>query len=330
MQHLRRDGTLRPDGRTDFRRALTPGAWFESADGPLHVRPVLAGELLLPSGRIIATDPCYLSHLDDTPPFVRTVPPGRYPVWLAMARLQGEEPTFERVACLVLQLRESSPARWELALRPEERLADLALGHFYGHGVDSGNACFVDAAAVEALNVAARGTLYEEGVIGRYERDEWRSRAVDVSIGGAVSANLIACSSGYGDGCYPSWWGFDEAGNVCALATDFFLLVEDFVGEARFPLRDWADRTLIHPDLPRIGARVRLSAVEPDARTLRVVIDGNESCEVALVDSAGKKIVSGGSLRVCGERFEHCLRADAPLSDDAVLVLTYALGLRGL
>lgn len=282
MQHLRADGTLRPDDRTDFRRALTPGASFESADGPLHTRPVQAGELLLPSGRIIATDPCYLSHLDDEPPFLRTVPPGRYPMWLAMARLQREEPRFERVACASLQLRESSPIRWELALRPGERLADLALGQIYGHGVDSGNACFVDAAALEGLDAVARGTLYAEGVIGRYERDDWRSRAVDVPIPGASSANLIACSSGYGDGCYPSWRGFDEDGSVCALATDFFLLVEDLVGEARFPLRDWADRTLIHPDLPRIGARVRLSPVEPDARTLRVVIDGNESCESTL------------------------------------------------
>jgi hypothetical protein len=56
---------LRPAGHTDFRRALTPGTPFASAKGPLHVRSVQADELVLPSGRIIATDPCYLSHLVD-------------------------------------------------------------------------------------------------------------------------------------------------------------------------------------------------------------------------------------------------------------------------
>lgn len=61
-----------------------------------------------------------------------------------------------------------------------------------------------------------------------------------------------------------------------------------------------------------------------------MVIDGNESCEVALVDSAGRKIVSGGRLSVCGERFERFLQADAPLPENAVVVLTYSLGLRGL
>lgn len=41
----------------------------------------------LPSGRIIATDSCYLDRPGDMSPFVRTVPPGRYPVWLAPCAL---------------------------------------------------------------------------------------------------------------------------------------------------------------------------------------------------------------------------------------------------
>ncbi len=82
MHQLRRDGSLRPAGRTDFDRALTSGASYESAEGQWHVRLVPAGELVLPSGRIIATDPCYLDRPDDTPPFVRTIPPGCYTNYL--------------------------------------------------------------------------------------------------------------------------------------------------------------------------------------------------------------------------------------------------------
>jgi hypothetical protein len=205
MSQTRSDGTHRPAGRTDFHRALTPGgASFESAEGSWHVRLVPAGELALPSGRIIATDPCYLTRLDDTPPFVRTVPPGRYPVWLALARKASGAPWAERVACMVLQLREEPAILWELALRPGERLSDLPPGHFYGHGVDSGNACFVDATAVEALDPALRRGLYLDGVVRAYERTGWRTRFVHVPLPGQASANVIACSSGYGDGCYPS------------------------------------------------------------------------------------------------------------------------------
>lgn len=227
MRQLRHDGSLRPAGRTDFGRALTPGASFESADDLWHVRLLLAGELVLPSGRIIATDPCYLTRLDDTPPFVRTVPPGCYPVWIALARKVSDAPWAERVACMVLQLSDGPAAQWELALRPGERLVDMPPGHVYGHGVDSGNACFVDAAAVAMLDSVALEALYLDGVVRAYERTGWRTRSANISLPGQVPANLIACSSGYGDGFYPSWWGIDETGEPCALATDFFVLVEE-------------------------------------------------------------------------------------------------------
>lgn len=330
MTHLRRDGSPRPDGRTDFRRALTPGETFESSDGDYLVRQVLAGELVLPSGRIIATDPCYLSSPTNTPAFVRTVPPGTYPVWLAMARRAEDEHWGELVACLALQLSEAAPVQWEMALRPGEQLANLTLGEFYGHGVDSGNACFVDSDLIAGLDQAALRSLYMDGVVASYEQHNWRVRSVNVPLPGPAQANLIACSSGYGDGTYPSWWGYDDTGHLCALVTDFLVLVEDLTAEARFPLRDWADRTLIHPDLPRIGARVSLSAISPGARDLHVVIDGNEMCEVAVVDGAGQTCCSGGRHTIRGDRSEHFLTADELFPDDAVLVLSYSLGTRSL
>jgi hypothetical protein len=227
MRQLRHDGSLRPAGRTDFGRALTPGASFASADGLWHVRLLPAGELVLPSGRIIATDPCYLTRLDDTSPFARSVPPGRYPVWLALARKASDAPWAERVACMVMHLSDGPAVQWELALRPGERLVDLPPGHCYGHGVDSGNACFVDAAAIAGLDPAMRRRLYTDGVVGAHERAGWHTRFVHVPIPGSSAANLIACLSGYGDGFYPSWWGFDETGGPCALTTDFFVLVEE-------------------------------------------------------------------------------------------------------
>lgn len=197
-------------------------------------------------------------------------------------------------------------------------------------GVDSGNACFVDAAAIVGLDRAALDALYMDGVVGSYERDDWRSRSVVVPLPGNSPANLIACSSGYGDGAYPSWWGIDERGEVCALATDFFILVEHLGGEARFPLREWADRTLVHPDLPLIGARVTLPPIPAGASDLCVVIDGDDSCEIKLVTGDGQPIDARGPVTIRGERMERFLYANEPFPDDALLVLSYALGVRAL
>lgn len=35
---------------------------------------------------------------------------------------------------------------------------------------------------------------------------------------------LLFFSSGDGDGAYPSYWGFDDAGQLCCLMTDFRIL----------------------------------------------------------------------------------------------------------
>jgi hypothetical protein len=137
---------------------------------------------------------------------------------------------------MVLQLSDGPAVPWALALRPGERLTDLPPGHFYGHGVDSGNACFVDAVAIAGLDSAMIGALYTDGVVGAYERAVWRSRFVNVPIPGSRAANLITCSSGYGDGFYPSWWGINEIGVPCALATDFFVLVEEVDGACIYGL----------------------------------------------------------------------------------------------
>ena len=48
----------------------------------------------------------------------------------------------------------------------------------------------------------------------------WTNLILDEASG----ANVIAFSSGYGDGSYPSYWGYDLAGQRVALVTDFGVL----------------------------------------------------------------------------------------------------------
>jgi len=39
--------------------------------------------------------------------------------------------------------------------------------------------------------------------------------------------NVIMFHSGYGDGHYPVYWGYDQKGNVTALSMDFMLFGYD-------------------------------------------------------------------------------------------------------
>jgi len=121
--------------------------------------------------------------------------------------------------------------RWEMALWPEQRAADLEPGHFFGYGVDTGLGCFIDATAVERMDGDAGERLYFDRLLPALERDGRTLHGVVLPLDGEPAATLVAFSTGYGDGVYPSYWGFDAAGAACRLATDFQMLIDRAEGE---------------------------------------------------------------------------------------------------
>jgi Protein of unknown function (DUF4241) len=188
--------------------------------GMVAVEVAQFGPLRLPSGALIACDPTYLrpvepdatewvtksySYQQSRHPFTATVPPGEYPVVLSRFRwLSGSGPT---VAAVKVWVGDGPIDSWEMALRAGQDPRTLPDGGFFGFGVDAGAGCFFDAAAPSAL---ARRTT--EFVLG-YE--ESRELTDDAS-----GANLIAFSSGWGDGSYPVWIGRTAAGAIACFVAD--------------------------------------------------------------------------------------------------------------
>jgi hypothetical protein len=54
-----------------------------------------------------------------------------------------------------------------------------------------------------------------------YEDAKRLSRYKNVVLDARNGLNFIACSSGWGDGNYPSFYGYDDSGDVCIVITDF-------------------------------------------------------------------------------------------------------------
>jgi len=169
----------------------------------IAVEKVVAGELVVPSGTIAAFDP--LSAVIDTP-FTREVPPGLYRVEL----LRTVDKRFALARVMIIRI--GVPVRWELATRPGEDARALRPGQVYGYGVDAGVGCFVDGRNIDAMR--------EEVVVDAIAAKAGTTDAI-VCWPGNVDANVIAFSAGYGDGVYPSWWGFDALGRVVELVSDF-------------------------------------------------------------------------------------------------------------
>lgn len=185
------------------------------------------GALALPTGRIIACDP-YL--LDVEMPFARTVPPGSYPVRVCVAHLKyRNDSRDQRIAFALVQFQPDMPARWEMAVVAGADLAALHVGEFYGYGVDAGTGSFMDAAAMQALKRQLDGVDYDSAD-ERYFSP--LSAALDATytdtrcwanyeIDAATRLNMVAFSSGVGDGEYASYWGLDENNAPLCLVTDF-------------------------------------------------------------------------------------------------------------
>lgn len=176
----------------------------------------LIGDLLLPTGRLVACDPFVCPENE---PFSLTLPKGAFPVILSVAQIA----TDQRVAFATIRFRQGSPVKWDIMTIGSQDISTLKEDEFFGYPVDAGTGCFMDRSAGCALDdlMGEEDDFYETMIaeMDRTYRHTWSW--LDMRIG---DANLIAFSSGYGDGMYATYAGFDASGNVSVVVTDFGVL----------------------------------------------------------------------------------------------------------
>lgn len=194
-------GPLRPTG---IERLFTPGACV-TAEGPAVAETVDAGLLRITSGRLAVSDPGWIGQ---TPRTV-AVPPGEFPVTLSLVRAAHET----RVAAARVRFLDTPPHEWDMALLPEEDLGLLGEGQFYGVGVDTGTAAFMD-----ATRTVSEDRLDEDVFLPLESRFSVEPPSTE------AEPNLIAFRAGLGDGSYPVWIGRTEDGQVACVIVDFQLL----------------------------------------------------------------------------------------------------------
>jgi hypothetical protein len=201
-----------------FKRVRT----FNTAAGELTFIPKTIGKLVLPTGKLVACDPICGPESEAFTPQLK---PGSYPVLLCFAHSQeyGER----RIAYAMLRLKNIPPVRWELATSPQEDVSSLKEGQYFGYTVDSGTGCFMDEAAgdvlIEAMEIGTFQEYIADRLIEAMSASEWVNFVVDESTG----ANVMAFSSGLGDGIYGTYFGYDACDEIVCAVTDFNLLGEE-------------------------------------------------------------------------------------------------------
>jgi hypothetical protein len=184
----------------------------------LTARVVHVGDLMVSTGRIVACDPL----AEQGAPFTTAVPSGRHPVFLSSVSFPDGD---RRVAGAMLHFGETAPATWRLALRPGQNPRSFLA--FPGYGVETGTGCFTDESFYAAPPAENSTAAHESGsdkvgeLLAQLEDPDHPWATLDAPSG---TSNLIAFSSGWGDGAYASFFGYDSAGVMVCLVTDFAVL----------------------------------------------------------------------------------------------------------
>ncbi len=113
-----------------------------------------------------------------------------------------------------------------MAVQTGQPLGALKRDEFYGYPVDSGSGCFMDLEAATILNKRmSEDPDYFEQLIAAAKPVYVHTRDwADFSLEAETGLNVVFFSSGFGDGIYSSYWGFDRTGGLTCLVTDFRVL----------------------------------------------------------------------------------------------------------
>lgn len=174
------------------------------------------GTLKVVTGKITACDP--MLHKESTP-FTATFPTGSFPVQLAVAKVNDDE----RVGFARLNFSDKIPVSWVMAVYDENDLKTLRSNEIIGYGVDSGTGAFMDSTGAKELGdfLAESEDNFEQISNAFYEtfKPTWCSLIWEKN-----ETNVALFSSGWGDGFYASYIGYDEDSNICRLVTDFSVI----------------------------------------------------------------------------------------------------------
>ena len=204
----------------------------EKVIGNREVDVLDIGAVHFPSGTIFACDP--LVELEDTPPFIQTIPAGTYPVKICVV---PSEKYGDRYACVKVEVSREKPVRYELGMTCKEDLdEELDEDEYFGFGVDAGMGCVADIQTQAAFKTYWAKRLEEDPDIDPYndlfcdllEENAKACPKYQLSHGDWLNwtvpdtdCNLPIFASGWGDGYYPVYFGYDAKGKVCAVYVRF-------------------------------------------------------------------------------------------------------------
>ena len=189
------------------------------------------GNIDCPTGEIIVSDPlCYLAAGDLCPRLAIKIPPGCYPVDVSLCR---NPYVGIRMCTARLKIKDTKALSYVCAEpTPESAIGKCADGDLTGFPVDAGMMSFCDSQVAEEYRIFLDNwhgnnpdkNHYDDYFADYFEKSAEALPAYQRDGGDFIEwANpdtghrMVMIGSGFGDGFYQSYWGYDDSGEICEL-----------------------------------------------------------------------------------------------------------------
>ena len=226
-----------------FRCKIDLESYFtEKKIGEMEVDTLDIGEINLPTGEILACDP--LVELGEAKTYLQKTPVGKFPVKICVV---PSKDYGDRYACVKVEFNKNKPVVYELAVTGnEEEMNEAGEDEYYGFGVDAGMGCVADKKSQDEYSKYWK-KLEEEGNADnpyddifeelleesfkkspKYQRDcgDWANFIIP-----DTDLNILVFASGWGDGYYPCYFGYDEKGELCGFYIHFIDIEREYSDE---------------------------------------------------------------------------------------------------
>jgi len=181
------------------------------------------GKLYLSSGKLVACDPLITN---DMLPFSTEFPKGNFSVLLHKERESNCVAYAEVIFC------SAAIEEWKMAVTEGQDVKDLAEEEVFGYPVESGMGCLMDVDTQNSLNELEKRLYHSKGAdfMGIYEEffhdyffDE--KGAIDqyafLKPSDDHPGTIFAFETGYGEGFYASYIGYDKDHKPVKIITEF-------------------------------------------------------------------------------------------------------------
>lgn len=189
------------------------------------------GQIDCPTGKIVVADPlCYLAAGEFCPQLEKEIPPGTYPVEVSICR---SDLVGIRMCTARMKIKDTEAVYYQCAIPSEETAAAKAVdGVLSGFPVEAGMMTICDAQVakeyrdfLEAWQEANQGKNHYDDYFASFFAESEKALPAYQRQGGdfiewtnpQTAHKMVMIASGFGDGFYQSYWGYDSEDNICEL-----------------------------------------------------------------------------------------------------------------